>query len=313
MLKTALPRRRLVSASDAALHGGDPGSDAEQVQQSERFRAKLAHTVRHDRGAQFGIAFLGVVLASSVLSPLFVTDALVPRLDMRFTPPTLEHGWHYVLGADALGRSFLARLVVAGRTTLLIALVAVLLASVIGSMIGATVGYVRGAAETVVMRVTDVMLAFPSLLLALIVLYILGPGVASLMFVLAIGRLPAFTRVARGEALAVRERVFITASRSLGSGPFRIMAKQILPVIAPPLVALATLEFALIILAESALSFLGLGIQAPDVTWGGLIAEGRNYLRDAWWVALLPGLVITLTAVSVNLVADAVRRTNETD
>lgn len=313
MLKTVLPRRRLVSAADATLHASSGRGDAEQVQQSERFVSKLAYTLARDRGAQFGVVFLGTVLLASLAAPLFVGPALEPRLDLRFEPPTLEHGWHYALGADALGRSFLARLIVAGRTTLLIAFVAVLLASVLGSLIGATVGYLRGVPETIVMRVVDVMLAFPSLLLALIVLYILGPGVASLMLVLAVGRLPAFTRVARGEALAVRERVFITASRALGSGPIRIMAKQILPVIAPPLVALATLEFALVILAESALSFLGLGIQAPDVTWGGLIAEGRNYLRDAWWVALLPGLVITLTAVSVNLLADAVRRTNETD
>jgi peptide/nickel transport system permease protein len=260
------------------------------------------------------VVYLGLLLVVAVVGPFVLGDtAKDARFDLRFVAPGFSHGWEYVLGSDALGRSFLARLTVAARTTLLISVVAVLIAATVGALIGTVVGYVRGRLESVVMRTADVLLAFPSLLLALIVLYTIGAGILPLIMVLAVARFALYTRVARGETLVVRERLFVTASKALGASPARIVLKQVVPVILPSLVALATLEFALVILSESALSFLGLGVRAPDVTWGGLIAEGRNYLRDAWWVALLPGLAITTTAIAVNLLADVIRRAAETD
>jgi peptide/nickel transport system permease protein len=161
------------------------------------------------------------------------------------------------------------------------------------------------------MRIADVLLAFPTLLLALIVLYTLPAGIPTLIFVLAATRLAVYVRVARSETLVVRERLFVKASRALGARPGHIVGRQILPVILPTMAVLATLEFALMILSESSLSFLGIGVQPPNVTWGLLISEGSNYLLTAWWVALFPGIAITLTAISVNLLADWFRRAGE--
>jgi peptide/nickel transport system permease protein len=183
--------------------------------------------------------------------------------------------------------------------------------AVIGSLLGAVVGYVGGFVDLVAMRAADVMLSFPTLLLALIVLYTLPAGIPTLIFVLAITRLAVYVRVARGDTLAVRQRLFVRASRALGGRPLHIIGRQILPVIAPTMGVLATLEFALMILAESSLSFLGIGVQPPNVTWGLLISEGSNYLLTAWWVALLPGIAITSTALAVNLLADWFRRAGE--
>jgi peptide/nickel transport system permease protein len=289
--------------------------DAAEVRRRDRFSVRLRHVLRRDRLGQVALVFLVLVVLAAVAGPILMGDASTKaNLGKRFVAPFDPHqGWVYFLGSDALGRSFLARLLVAARTTLVIAVLAVVVSTLAGSLIGTVVGYLGGRVDAYVMRIADVMQAFPSLLLALIILYTVGPGLVPLIFVLAVARLEAYVRVARAETLAVRERLFVTAARALGAGPIRIVLKQIAPVIAPSLVGLATLEFALVILSESALSFLGLGVQQPDITWGGLISEGRNYLRDAWWVALLPGLAITLTAVAVNVVADVVRRTTQTD
>jgi peptide/nickel transport system permease protein len=295
---------------------GPPGpADAEAVRRRDRFSVRLRYVLRTDRLGQAALAFLVLVVLAAVLGPLVMGDAATQAdLGKRFVAPfDPQQGAAYFLGSDALGRSFLARLLVAARTTLVIAVLAVVASALVGSLIGTVVGYIGGRTDAYTMRIADVMLAFPSLLLALIILYTLGPGLAPLIFVLAVARLALYARVARAETLAVRERLFVTAARALGAGPTRIVLTQIAPVIAPSLVGLATLEFALVILSESALSFLGLGVRQPDITWGGLIAEGRNYLRDAWWVALLPGLAITLTAVAVNVLADVVRRTTQSD
>ena len=290
-------------------------TDAARVKRRDRFSVRLLHVLRSDRLGQAALVFLVLIVLAALLGPLVIGDAAThANLGKRFvTPFDPQQGAAYVLGSDALGRSFLARLLVAARTTVVIAVLAVVASALIGSLIGTVVGYLGGRVDSYVMRIADVMQAFPSLLLALIILYTVGPGLVPLIFVLAVARMEVYVRVARAETLAVRERLFVTAARALGAGPIRIVLTQIAPVIAPSLVGLATLEFALVILSESALSFLGLGVQQPDITWGGLIAEGRNYLRDAWWVALLPGLAITLTAVAVNVMADVVRRTTQSD
>ena len=290
-------------------------SGAEPVRQAHGLWRKVGYQLRRDALGGAAAGWLVLLVLAAAVGPAFLGDmAREPALQLRFLPPlSTEHGWEYVLGSDALGRGYLARLVVAARTTLLIALVAVLVALAVGSIIGTVSGFLRGRLDTVVMRVADVMLAFPSLLLALIVLYTLGTGLVPLILVLALARIAMYSRVARAVTLAVRERVYIRASRAFGSGSARIVLTQIIPVIANPLVALATLEFAMVMLAESALSFLGLGVHEPDITWGGLIAEGRNYLESAWWVALFPGLALTLTAVATNVLAELVRKAAESE
>lgn len=290
-------------------------SGAEPLRAADGLWGKVGHLLRRDWLGLAATTFLALLLLTTVVGSFILGDAArTANLQIRFVPPlSTEHGWEYVLGSDALGRSFLARLTVAARTTMLISVTAVIAAALVGAFIGMVVGYARGRLDKMTMRIADVMLAFPSLLLALIVLYTLGADLFSLILVLALARIAMYTRVARAETLAVRERVYIRASRAFGAGSIRIVSTQILPVIANPLIALATLEFAMVMLAESALSFLGLGVTEPNVTWGGLIAEGRNYLQGAWWVALLPGLAITVTAISTNILAELVRKAADSE
>ncbi len=291
------------------------GGEAEAIRRHDGFLVRFRYVLRQDRLGQIAVAYLAILLLAAVIGPTLVGHAATEaHLAWRFTPPLdTANGYMYILGSDALGRSFLARLIVAARTTLVIAVSAVLAAALIGTLVGTAVGYIGGRLDSVAMRSADVMMAFPSLLLALIVLYTLGPSLPALIFVLAATRLPLYARVARAETLAVRERLFIDAARALGASSFRIVFRQILPVIAASLVTLATLEFALVILSESALSFLGLGVRDPSFTWGSMISEGRNYLRDAWWVAIFPGLAITATAISANVLADTVRRAQDSE
>jgi peptide/nickel transport system permease protein len=157
------------------------------------------------------------------------------------------------------------------------------------------------------MRLADILMSFPSLLLAMIVLYVLTPGITNVILVLAITRIPIYLRTTRAEVLEIRERTFVVAARIMGASPWRLVWKHIRPTVTPTLLTIATLEFAFVMLSESSLSFLGLGIQAPEFTWGAMVAQGQSYLGTAWWVAFWPGLAITLTAMSLNLLANWVR------
>jgi len=168
-------------------------------------------------------------------------------------------------------------------------------------------GYGPKWASTVIMRIADVIMSFPSLLLAVIVLYMLKPSVANLILVLAITRIPIYLRTTRAEALEIRERMFVQAAQVMGASSRRIVFRHILPMVIPTLVTIATLDFAFVMLAESALSFLGIGIQPPEITWGLMVAQGRQYLANAWWLAFWPGLAIILTTLSLNLLSGWLR------
>lgn len=310
---------------DVLMHGdgGPAGEEAAtlegartrlgEVPEPETYVQKLRGVLREDRLIQVGLVYAIFIVVVAVVGPMLMTPALrASNLSLRFFHPfTLGHGWPYILGADAVGHSFLVQMILATRTTLLIAGAAVISVAVIGTLLGVLVGYVGGAVDNIAMRAADVMLAFPTLLLALVVLYTLPSGILTLVFVLAATRLAVYVRVARSEALSVRERLFVRAARALGAQTRHIIFRQMLPVITPLMMVLATLEFALVILSESGLSFLGIGVQPPDVTWGLLIAGGQNYLRDAWWVSLFPGLAIALTTITVNILADWFRRASE--
>lgn len=262
-----------------------------------------------DKFAFLAALFLLVVLVAAAIGPELVgREALAINLRGRNLGPfSGTGGWLYWLGADSLGRSILARLIVASRTTLLIAGGAVLGALLIGGALGFVAGFARGWASHVILRLADIVMSFPSLLLALIVLYVLEPRAANVVLVLIVSRIPIYLRTARAETLEVRERMFVTAARVLGASPGRLVRRHIVPIVAPTLVTVATLEFAFVMLSESSLSFLGLGVQAPDITWGLMVAEGRGTLGTAWWRSFWPGLAITLTAISINLVANWVR------
>ena len=186
----------------------------------------------------------------------------------------------------------LARLIVACRTTLSVAIPAVVLSAVVGSAIGMWAGYHRGWRETVAMRVADVIMSFPSLLLAVVVLYVFSPSAANIVLVLAITRIPVYLRTARAESAELQSRLFVDAARTFGAGATAIIRRHVLPIVLPTLLTVATLDFCYVMLAESSLSFLGIGIQPPDVSWGLMVSQGRTYLQTAWWLSFFPGLAI---------------------
>jgi peptide/nickel transport system permease protein len=262
-----------------------------------------------DKFATVAMIFLLLVILCAVFGPAWLGDAAVRQnLRGRNAPPfSLQQGWLFILGADALGRPLLARIVVAAQNTLAIAAGAVVLSSILGAILGLIAGYGPKWASTLIMRIADVIMSFPSLLLAVIVLYMLKPSVANLVLVLAITRIPIYLRTTRAEALEIRERMFVQAAQVMGASSRRIVFRHILPMIVPTLVTIATLDFAFVMLAESALSFLGIGIQPPEITWGLMVAQGRQYLANAWWLAFWPGLAIILTTLSLNLLSGWLR------
>lgn len=293
----------------AEAHSGSaaPGTAATPPARG-RLRTMLS-MLRHDRFALAAAIFLLVVVLCAIFGPALLGEAAVKQnLRGRNAPPfSLHQGWLFFLGADALGRPLLARIVVASRNTMTVAAGAVVVSSCIGAALGLVAGYGRKWVGNLIMRLADVIMSFPSLLLAVIVLYMLNPSVANLVLVLAITRIPIYLRTTRAEVLEIRERMFVQAAQVMGASSWRIAVRHILPMVIPTLVTIATLDFAFVMLAESALSFLGIGIQPPEITWGLMVSQGRPYLASAWWLAFWPGLAIILTTLSLNLVSNWLR------
>jgi peptide/nickel transport system permease protein len=214
-----------------------------------------------------------------------------------------EGGFPHLLGTDELGRDVLSRVLFGGRVSVTVGVLGAVVSAAIGITVGLLAGYYRGWVDDVVMRVVDAMAALPTLLVALFVLFLMGGGFVNLIIVLALVRWMIFARVTRGMTLSLREQAFVSAARVLGGRDRRIISRHILPNLASPLLVLFTLEVAVLILAEAALSFLGFGIQPPDSSWGLMISRGREYLGSAWWLVTFPGVAIFLTTLSLNLVA----------
>lgn len=277
----------------------------ESVSRFRRFFADPFLLLWRDKAALVAASFLLLVVFLAIFGPTLMGDrALSVNLRGRNLPPfSLNQGWLYVLGADSLGRSIVARIIVGAGYTLSIAAASVLAAFVVGGLLGLIAGYRGGLVSDIIMRGADVLMSFPSLLLALIVLYVVGGQIYTLVFVLALSRVPIFLRTCRAEVLEIRVRVYVTAARVMGARTPRILWRHVLPAAMPTLINLATLEFAFVMLSESSLSFLGLGVQAPAMSWGLMVADGRAYLASAWWLSFWPGLAITLTAVSANILA----------
>ncbi|TJZ90596.1 ABC transporter permease [Paracoccus gahaiensis] len=270
-----------------------------------RFRRMLMA----DKFALAAVIFLTIVVLMAILGPMLL-DASAQRQNLRGrnAPPfDLDQGWLMILGADALGRPLLSRIVVAAQNTIMVAAGAVVFSALTGTLLGLLAGYSGPRTSQVILRMADVIMSFPSLLLAVIVLYVLGPSVVNLIIVLAITRIPVYLRTTRAEVLEIRERMFVQAAQVMGASRWRIAMRHILPVVFPTLMTIATLDFAFVMLAESALSFLGIGIQPPDITWGLMISQGRQYLTTAWWLSFWPGLAIILTTLSLNLLSNWLR------
>lgn len=261
-----------------------------------------------DKFATAAAIFLLIVAITCLVGPYLIGNAAnALNLAGRNAPPSFDKGFLYVLGGDNLGRSLLARIIVGAQTTLAVALSAVITSVVIGALLGLIAGYRGGLVSDLIMRVTDMIMSFPSLLTALVVLYVLGPSVTNLVIVLAITRIPVYLRTTRAEVMEVRSRVFVTAAVAMGASSARVILKHIVPIILPTLLTIAAVDFAAVIITESGLSFLGLGVQAPDFTWGSMVATGRNYISRAWWLSFWPGLAIMLTALSLNILSNWLR------
>lgn len=270
---------------------------------------RFARMLWADKFALVAVLFLIIVALMAIFGPAWLSDAATKQnLRGRNAPPfDLSNGWLMIMGADALGRPLLARIIVAAQNTMMVAAGAVLVSAAVGTVLGLIAGYVGKRTGQVIMRLADVIMSFPSLLIAVIVLYVLGPSVPNLIIVLAITRIPVYLRTTRAEVLEIRERMFVQAARVMGAPNRRIIFRHILPVVIPTLVTIATMDFAFVMLAESSLSFLGIGIQPPEVTWGLMIAQGRQYLTNAWWLSFWPGMMIILTTLSLNLLSNWLR------
>ncbi len=268
-------------------------------------KLSLFRLLLRDKFATLASLVLVFVGLTALFGPMLVGD-LATQQNLQTAnraPFTLDDGWAFFLGSDSLGRSVLARLVVATRTTISVALPAVGLALVIGSLWGVWAGYHRGWRETISMRIADVIMSFPSLLLAVVVLYVFNPSIANIVLILTITRIPIYLRTARAESAELQSRTFVDAARTFGARPNAIIGRHVVPIVLPTLLTLATLEFCYVMLAESALSFLGIGIQPPDVSWGLMVSQGRQYLQTAWWLSILPGLAIVITTIAANVLA----------
>ncbi|MEY7847870.1 nickel transporter permease [Natrarchaeobius sp. A-rgal3] len=267
----------------------------------------VAQLLAELRGNPFTLAGATIVVgltAVAVVGPLLVPyDPTAQDLANRLHPPSLAHP----LGTDQLGRDVLTRLVYGARISLGIALLVTAIRVAIGTAIGIVSGYAGGWVDELLMRLVDVQLAFPGLVLALVVAGILGPSLRNVMIALAVVGWATYARVVRGTVLSVKEREYVDASRLLGTPPRRIATRHLLPKVANPVIVLATLNLGTVVLATAGLSFIGLGAQPPTPEWGTMLAGGRDHLRRAWWIVNAPGIAIMLTVLGFNLLGDGLR------
>jgi len=253
---------------------------------------------------------LGTIILVAVFAPVLAPhDPYAQHLELRAGAPTLS--WStagaYPLGNDQLGRDILSRLIYGSRISLLVGAVAVVLGGAAGVALGLAAGYFGGWPDRLIMRAADIQLAFPFILLAMAIIAVAGPGLVKLVAVLALSGWVTYARVVRSEVLSVREREFVQAARAMGVHDGRIVARHILPNVAAPIIVVATLELARVVILEAALSFLGLGVQPPAPSWGRMLADGRDFLATAWWISTFPGLAIMALVLGVNLVGDWLR------
>ena len=258
---------------------------------------------RH-RGAVVGGSILLLLALSAVAAPwLAPRDPIKTATREALQPP----GSAYVFGSDNLGRDVASRVVFGARLSLIVGLISVSIAVAVGTPIGLVAGFYAGRLDAVLMRIIDVMLAFPGILLALAIVSVLTPGLGNVMIAVGLSAVPTYARLVRGSVLSTRENLYVEAARALGGGDLRIMRRYVLPNVVAPLIVTATLGLGTAILASAALSFLGLGSQPPTPEWGRMLSEGRDYLREAWWISTFPGLGIMLTVLAMNLLGDGLR------
>ncbi|HEX9409797.1 MAG TPA: ABC transporter permease [Methylomirabilota bacterium] len=258
---------------------------------------------------RLGLGVVALLAVLAVVAPWVVQDPERQSLRARLKPPTLEgaDGRAHLLGTDHLGRDVLARVIFGSRVSLVVGISAVLVGGLIGSTLGLVAGYRGGRVDEIIMTVADAQLAFPFILLAIGIIAVLGPSFPTLVMVIGLSGWVSYARILRAQVLVLRSREFVEAIRGLGGSMLRIVLRHILPNVLASLVVVATLELARSIVLEATLSFLGLGIQPPTPSWGGMIQEGRDYLDSAWWISTCPGVVLMITSIVISRTGDWLR------
>ena len=257
-----------------------------------------------NRLAMLGLALVLLLVLVAVLAPWIAPyPPTIGELSERLQPPSAQH-W---FGTDDQGRAILSRLIHGSRVTLYVVLLVAVLAAPVGLLVGTAAGYAGGWVDAVLMRITDIFLAFPRLILALAFVAALGPGIENAVIAIAITSWPPYARIARAETLTIRQADYINAVKLLGAGPARIVLRHVMPMCLPSVIVRVTLDMAGIILTAAGLGFLGLGAQPPMPEWGAMIAAGRAYVLDQWWVAAAPGAAIFVVSLAFNLLGDGLR------
>lgn len=270
----------------------------------------LAGRVRNHWQAAVAICMLSVVIVAAVFAPVVAPhDPMRQNIRNRLQPPAWapEGSWEHPLGTDQLGRDMLSRIIYGSRVSLAVGFAAVAVSGVIGVLLGLMAGYHGGWWDRIIMRLVDIQLAFPRILLAVSIIAVLGQGVVNVIIVLGIGGWMTYARLVRGQVLSVREKEYITAARSIGATDRIILFRHILPNVVSPIIIVASVSVAANIILESSLSFLGLGAGVQAVTWGGMLADSRSYISTTSWLATFPGLAIMFTVFAVNLLGDWLR------
>jgi peptide/nickel transport system permease protein len=258
----------------------------------------------HDRGAIAALVILVLIIAAAVLAPLL---PLANPIQVDSPHALYSPGTPFLFGSDQYGRDVFSRVIYGGRISLLVGPIAVMIALVPGVVVGLIAGYYGRWVDTLLMRVIDVMLAFPGILLALGVVAVLGPSLTSLMIAVGISTIPTYARLTRASVLSAREHLYVDAARVVGAPDVAILVRHILPNVVAPIIVISTLGVGAAILVAATLSFLGLGSQPPTPEWGRMLSEGRQYLREQWWIATFPGLAIMLTVLALNVLGDGLR------
>ncbi|MFK4823562.1 ABC transporter permease subunit [Paenochrobactrum sp. BZR 588] len=263
-----------------------------------------------NRGAVIGLFVFTAIILVAIFAPLVAPHNPTEQYrEFMLRPPFWQDGglWSFPLGTDAVGRDILSRLIYGAQYSLLVGFVIVIIAMCVGITIGLLSGFFGGVVDNTFMRIMDVMLAFPSLLLALVMVAILGPGLINAVIAITLVLLPHFSRLTRAAVMAEKEREYVIAAKLAGAKKLRLMFKTILPNCLAPLVVQATLSFSNAILDVAALGFLGMGAQPPTPEWGTMLAEAREFILRAWWVVTFPGLAILITVLAINLIGDGLR------
>jgi len=263
-----------------------------------------------NKGAVIGLFVFLFILFMAIFAPFVAPHSpSIQNRELLLLPPVFQQGgsWGHILGTDAVGRDILSRIIYGARFSLFIGLVVVTLSVVSGVLIGLVAGYFRGKVDTFIMRIMDIILAFPSLLLALVLVAVLGPGLLNAMIAISLVNQPHFVRLTRAAVMTEKLKDYVVGSKVAGAGTLRLMFLTILPNCLAPLIVQATLAFSAAILDAAALGFLGMGAQPPTPEWGTMLAEAREFIQRAWWVVTFPGLAILITVLAINLMGDGLR------